>query len=139
MPTLMKKANGERLVPDEKVAEYLEMGYSVINSDGEVLKEPAPTTPAQFRKIMHDYDMQLLAKDDTIAALTAENNTLKETLASLTKPVTDESAADTVENGAYKPEEAADTVSPANSAPQSETAQKGVSGAKNRKPAKAAE
>lgn len=48
-PVRMRKANGERLVPPEKVAEYLELGYSVIDSEGHVIKRPDPKTPAEFK------------------------------------------------------------------------------------------
>ena len=129
MPTLMKKANGERLVPDEKVAEYLEMGYSVIAPDGKVLEKPRPTTPAEFAQIIRE-------KDAIIAALAADNAMLKAALADATQRVQTELATDTAENGAYEAEEAADTPDPANSAPETEMPQKGNSVAKKRNAAK---
>lgn len=53
-PVRMRKANGERLVPPEKVAEYLELGYSVIDSEGHVVKRPDPKTPAEFKAVVSE-------------------------------------------------------------------------------------
>ena len=139
MPTLMKKANGERLVPDEKVTEYLEMGYSVIAPDGKVLEKPKPTTPAEFAEVIRDYENLILEKNAAIVALTADNNMLRAALADVTKPVQTEAVAETVGNGSYRVEEAADEADPANSAPETETPQKGNSGAKKRNAGKTAE
>ena len=36
---LVKRANCERIVPDEKVNEFLALGYSLIDKDGTVLKK----------------------------------------------------------------------------------------------------
>ncbi len=52
MATLMKKGNGERLVPDEKVAEFLEMGYSAIDDLGRVLIQAKPTTIADYKALV---------------------------------------------------------------------------------------
>lgn len=35
---LVKRANCERCVPDEKIKEYLELGYSLIDKSGNVLE-----------------------------------------------------------------------------------------------------
>lgn len=139
MPTLMIKGNGERLVPDEKVTEYLEMGYSVIDRDGKVIKKPKPTTPAEFNEIVHAYEQEIAQKDEAILALTADNNMLKAALADLTKQHHGEPEAETAENGEYSAEEAADEVTHANSAPESETPQKGNSVTKKRTATKAAD
>lgn len=45
----MRKANGERLVPAEKVTEYLEMGYSVLDSRGNVVQKPKACTVPELK------------------------------------------------------------------------------------------
>lgn len=52
MSVRVRKANGERVVPEEKVAEYLEMGYSVIDSKGNIIKRPDPKTSAEFKAVL---------------------------------------------------------------------------------------
>ena len=46
---LVRKANTELTVPEEKVSEYLAMGYSEINSKGEVVKAPTLETVEVFK------------------------------------------------------------------------------------------
>lgn len=45
----MRKANGERLVPFEKVTEYLEMGYSVLDDKGNVVQRPKASTVPELK------------------------------------------------------------------------------------------
>lgn len=77
MSVLMKKGNGERQVPEEKVAEFLALGYSVIDSEGKVLVEAEPTNLAEYKaaltKARKERDEYKAALDEALArAETAE-------------------------------------------------------------------
>lgn len=74
MSVRVRRANGERIIPDEKVAEYLEMGYSVLDAKGNVVKRPEPKTIPELKAVIAE-------KDKIIAELTAENEKLKADLA----------------------------------------------------------
>lgn len=52
MATRMIRGNGERLVPDEKVTEFLKMGYSVIDDQGNVTVEAEPSTIPQYKALV---------------------------------------------------------------------------------------
>ncbi|MBR3741033.1 MAG: hypothetical protein IKO94_01190 [Selenomonadaceae bacterium] len=52
MDVLVRRGNGERLVPQEKVAEFLALGYSVIDSAGKVLVEAEPMNLAECKKML---------------------------------------------------------------------------------------
>lgn len=49
---LMKRANREINVPENLVEEYLDKGYSLIDSDGTVLKASNPQTIEDFRGLV---------------------------------------------------------------------------------------
>lgn len=49
---LMKRANREINVPENLVAEYLDKGYSVIDSNGMVLQASNPQTIEDFRGLV---------------------------------------------------------------------------------------
>ena len=68
---LVKRANCERIVPDEKVNEFLALGYSLIDKDGTVLKKG---------KAQSKEDLLVAYKDAQAenADLKAENVKLKE-------------------------------------------------------------
>lgn len=130
MPTLMKKANGERYVPDEKVAEYLALGYSVIDSTGKVLQEPEPTTIEQFRKERRKLTDQIARLQDDNAAKDQRIQELEKALGEACKQQDEAKGAETA---SYSAEEPSEQVGQSNSAPESETADKAVSGAKKPK------
>lgn len=46
---LVKRSNTELTVPEEKVAEYLSMGYSLLDSDGNVVKAPTKEDVATLK------------------------------------------------------------------------------------------
>ena len=76
MSVRMCKANCERLVPKEKVAEYLEMGYSALDDKGNVVKRPvANTVPGLKARVA-----ELEAEN---AACKAHNEMLKARVAEL--------------------------------------------------------
>ena len=52
MATRMIRGNGERLVPDEKVTEFLKLGYSVIDDQGNVTVEAEPSTIPQYKALV---------------------------------------------------------------------------------------
>lgn len=88
MAIRVKRANGERLIPDDKMTEYLAMGYSVIDDQGHVIAKPDPKTPAEFKAAMDDLkakhadeiaerDKAIDACKEECAKLIAENDALK--------------------------------------------------------------
>lgn len=137
MPTLMKKANGERLVPDEKVPEFLEMGYSVIASDGKVLQEARPTTLAQYRNKVIELEQRLREVqtgfnayvDEMCASMMAKEQRILE----LEKMLAEASLPDATINAPYSAEQAADTTNKNKNAPETATPEKPASGTKKRK------
>lgn len=68
---LMKRANREINVPENLVEEYLDKGYSLIDSDGTVLKASNPQTIEDFRGLVN-------ALKDKVSGLEAEKTTLLE-------------------------------------------------------------
>lgn len=82
MSVRVRRANGERVIPDEKVTEYLEMGYSVIDDLGNVVRRPKP-------KITDEIKAMLAEKDKAIDCLLKEIDTLKAMLAEKEKNVSE--------------------------------------------------
>lgn len=80
MSVLVRKGNGERLIPDEKMTEFLEMGYSVINSKGEVIVEAVPSTVPQYKALVNRLQKENESLKDQIATLEKEKAALEELL-----------------------------------------------------------
>lgn len=112
MSVLVRRGNGELLIPDEKMAEYLSMGYSVIDSNGKVLVEAEPSTIPQYKALVASLRKQ-------VADLSAQAQALEEQITALK---TRDSA-----------DKAADTVQPTNSTPEAGGAQNAEKPAKNAK------
>lgn len=112
MSVLVRRGNGELLIPDEKMAEYLSMGYSVIDSNGKVLVEAEPTTVPQYKELVATLRRQVKDLQTQVAVLEEQNTALK------------------TRNSASK---AADGQQPTNSTPEKETAQNAEKPAKNAK------
>ena len=112
MSVLVRRGNGELLIPDEKMAEYLSMGYSVIDSNGKVLVEAEPTTAPQYKELVATLRRQVKDLQTQVAVLEEQNTALK------------------TRNSASK---AADGQQPTNSTPEKETAQNAEKPAKNAK------
>lgn len=106
----MIKGNAEHLVPDEKVTEFLKMGYSVIDSDGKVLVEAEPSTIPQYKALVASLRNQVKALEEKVAALEEQNTALK-----------------TRDNAS----KAADGQQPTNSTPEAEGPQNAEKPAKN--------
>ncbi len=74
---LVVKGNTEFTIPEEKVKEYLEMGYSQIDYKGKVIQNGNPKTPDDYNHLVSE----LKAKVDMLTAanfaLTEENKKLK--------------------------------------------------------------
>lgn len=91
---LVRLKNSELSVPDDKVAEYLEMGYAEIDANGNEVKKPVVKTVAEMEKraieaeakveelsaIVECLEKQIEEADAKIAELTAERDGLAETL-----------------------------------------------------------
>lgn len=77
---LMKRANCERMVPVDKVPEYLALGYSVIGENGEVLQKGT----AQSKEDLLRANTDLTKENET---LKTENASLKVRIAELEKNV----------------------------------------------------
>lgn len=75
---LMKRANREINVPENHVEEYLDKGYSLIDSNGTVLRASNPQTVEDFRGLV-------AALKGNIASLEAEKATLLEECESMKK------------------------------------------------------
>ena len=86
MSVRVRRANGERIIPDEKVAEYLEMGYSVLDAKGNVVKRPEPKTIPELKAA-------LVEKDKLIAELSASVEELKAALVEKDKLIAELSAS----------------------------------------------
>ena len=110
MSVLVRRGNGELLIPDEKMAEYLSMGYSVIDSNGKVLVQAEPTTVPQYKELVATLRRQVKDLQTQVNALTAKLDALK--------------TSDSVR----KPD---DWQQPTNSTPEKETAQNAKKPAKN--------
>lgn len=73
---LMKRANCERRVPEDKVPEYLALGYSVISENGEVLQKGTAQSKEDLLRVNAD-----LTKENE--DLKSENEALKVKIAEL--------------------------------------------------------
>lgn len=73
---LMKRANCERMVPVDKVPEYLALGYSVIGENGVILQKGTAQSKEDLLRANTD-----LAKENE--ALKSENEVLKVKIAEL--------------------------------------------------------
>lgn len=56
---IVKRANVELRVPEERVKEYLEMGYSVIDSDGNVIQRCQPQTLEDYKRYARELEEQI--------------------------------------------------------------------------------
>lgn len=85
MNTLMaKKANRIIDIVPEKKDEYIAMGYTIMDSTGKVINEPASTTIDEYKrenialkKKLTAAENKLSAAEKTAAELKAENDALK--------------------------------------------------------------
>lgn len=98
---IVKKGNAEYRVPDEKLDEYLAMGYSQIDESGKVIREPGKRGEAALREKVSALETELTrlvevnaALREQIAALEAgsaemgkENAALQERMAELQKEI----------------------------------------------------
>ena len=80
---IMVKANCEQKVPEEKVDEFLELGYSLLDENGKVLEKGKPQSKDDFMianaNLKKDLDAAL-AENET---LVKENVELREQIKSL--------------------------------------------------------
>lgn len=77
---IVKKANCERTISDDKVSEYLEMGYSLIDGSGTVLKKGKPQTKGDLQTALSaalEENKALKAEIDKLSAALEENKSDK--------------------------------------------------------------
>ena len=73
---IVKKANRERIVPEEKVNEFLALGYSLIDNDGNVLKKGTAQTKDDFRVALKEAQIENAELHAEIVRLKNENDAL---------------------------------------------------------------
>ena len=74
---LVKRANSERIVPEEKVKEFLELGYSLIDEKGNVLKKGKAQSKEDLLVAYNEANAEIAALKDENKALKDENANLK--------------------------------------------------------------
>ena len=55
----VKRANVELRVPEDRVKEYLEMGYSLIDSTGKIIQRCEPQTLEDYKLYARELEAQL--------------------------------------------------------------------------------
>ena len=94
---LMLKGNCEKQVPEDKVSEFLELGYSLINEEGKILKVGDPQKREDLKVVNATLKREL-------EKVVAENHTLAETNEALKAEVEKLTAALAEANEALKAE-----------------------------------
>ncbi len=56
---IVKRANVELRVPEDQVKEYLDLGYSVIDSDGNVIQHCKPQTLEDYKRYARELETQI--------------------------------------------------------------------------------
>lgn len=74
---LVKRANCERIVPDEKVNEFLALGYSLIDKDGTVLKKGKAQSKEDLLVAYKDAQAENTELHAEIVRLKNENDALR--------------------------------------------------------------
>lgn len=82
---IVKKANRERIVPEEKVNEFLALGYSLIDNDGNVLKKGTAQTKDDFRVALKEAQIENTELHAEIVRLKEENDSLHAEIEALKK------------------------------------------------------
>lgn len=82
---LVKRANCERIVPDEKVNEFLALGYSLIDKDGTVLKKGKAQSKEDLLVAYKDSQAENAELHAEIVRLKNENDALHVEIESLKK------------------------------------------------------
>jgi len=80
---LVKKANCECSIAEEKLDEFLNLGYDLINKKGEVLKKGNAQSKDDFMRENKELREKVQAMTDVIDTLKSENDTLKAKIAEL--------------------------------------------------------
>lgn len=86
---LVKRANCERIVPDEKVNEFLSLGYSLIDKDGTVLKKGKAQSKEDLLVAYKDVQKENEEFQAEIVRLKTENDSLKAEIEALKKGADD--------------------------------------------------
>ena len=85
---LVVKGNTEFTIPEEKIEEYINMGYSLIDNDGTVIRTGRPKTADDFNHVISELtaEVKKLTADNRV--LTEENKKLKAAQKSKTRKKT---------------------------------------------------
>ena len=86
---IMVKANCEQKVPEEKVKEFLELGYSLLDENGKVLEKGKPQSKDDFMIANANLKKDLDAALEENETLVKENAALKAKVEELTAAITD--------------------------------------------------
>lgn len=82
---LVRKANCERKIPEEKLNDFLELGYSLINEKGEVLQKGKANSKEDLLAAFSDAQKENSELRAEIEKLKVENDSLKAEIESLKK------------------------------------------------------
>ncbi len=82
---LVKRANCERIVPDEKVNEFLALGYSLIDKNGTVLKKGKAQSKEDLLVAYKDAQAENTELHAEIVRLKEENDSLHAEIEALKK------------------------------------------------------
>lgn len=75
---LVKRNNCEITVPENRIEEYLQKGYSLIDPKGNVIRASMPQSIEDYKDLVASLNHQIRVKDARIAQLEAINRELKE-------------------------------------------------------------
>lgn len=92
---LMKRANREINVPENHVEEYLDKGYSLIDSNGTVLRASNPQTIEDFRGLVAALKGNIASLEAEKATLLEECESMKKQLEALNAKISASAAAET--------------------------------------------
>lgn len=92
MSVLVKKGNSERVIAEEKLPEFLKMGYSHIDKSGKVIKKGEAQTASDLRAAYAEATKEVAALtkqveelSDELDVVKKENEALKEQIIELLK------------------------------------------------------
>ena len=82
---IVRKANCERKIPEEKLNDFLELGYSLINEKGEVIQKSKANSKEDLRVAFNEAQTENSELRAEIEKLKVENDSLKAEIEALKK------------------------------------------------------